>query len=186
MKFARLALLLGTLSLGVVLVVSGIYMVVSGMNTRSDIKDAVTDERLVVPDPQVLLTYPGARAPEGVEVPEVLIDTPGEADAQAQVIRTHVLGITGGQTYAEMDREDPNRATYLDSLTLQSALHQAYIGFEITRLVTGLGALVIVLGVGTVGLGVPVAYLATNPKRERETSTEESAATARKLALEEG
>jgi hypothetical protein len=186
MKFGRLALIFGTLVLGVIFVVSGIYMVTSGLNTRSDIKDALTDERLNVPDPQVLLTYPGARAPEGVEVPEVLIDTADEADAQAQVIRTHVLEITDGQTYAEMDRDDPNRDTYLNALTLQSALHQAYISFEITRLVIGLGALVIVLGAGTIGLGVPLAYLATNPKRERETSTEESPAAARKLALEEG
>jgi hypothetical protein len=184
MKFGRLALILGTLSLGIVLVVSGIYMVVSGMNTRSDVKDGVTNERLVVQDPNVLLTYPGARAPEGVEVPEVLIDTGDEALAQSEVIRTHVLETTGGLTYGEMDRDDPNRDTYLTALTLQSALRQAHIGFEITRLVIGIGALVIVLGAGTIGLGVPLAYLVTNPKRERETSTEESGA-ARRLALEE-
>jgi len=159
MRFIPQFLLLGTLVLGVVLLVSGVFMVISGMNTRSDVKDGVTDERLVVPDPQVLLTYPGARAPEGVEVPEVLIDTADEAHAQAQVIRTHVLELTDGKTYGEMDRDDPNRDLYLNALTLQSALHQAHISFEITRLVTGLGAIVIVLGVGTLVLGVPLAYL---------------------------
>lgn len=159
MRFIRPFLLLGTLGLGVVLLVSGVFMVISGMNTRSDVKDGVSNERLVVPDPQVLLTYPGARAPEGVEVPEVLIDTADEAHAQAQVIRTHVLEQTDGKTYGEMDRDDPNRDLYLDALTLQSALHQAHISFEITRLVIGLGAIIIVLGVGTLVLGVPLAYL---------------------------
>jgi hypothetical protein len=48
---------------------------------------------------------------------------------------------------------------YLNALTLQSALHQAHIRFEITRLVIGLGAIIIVLGVGTLLLGVPPAYL---------------------------
>jgi hypothetical protein len=159
MRFIPQFLLFGTLGLGVVLLVSGVFMVISGMNTRSDVKDGVTDERLVVPDPQVLLTYPGARAPEGVEVPEVLIDTADEAHAQAQVIRIHVLELTDGKTYGEMDRDDPNRDLYLNALTLQSALHQAHISFEITRLVTGLGAIVIVLGVGTLVLGAPLAYL---------------------------
>jgi len=66
---------------------------------------------------------------------------------------------TDGKTYGEMDRDDPNRDLYLNALTLQSALHQAHISFEITRLVTGLGAIIIVLGVGTLVLGVPLAYL---------------------------
>lgn len=182
MKFVRPLLVLGTLSLGVVLLVSGVYMMVSGMHARSDVKEGITGENLVVPDPQVLLTYPGAHAPDGVEVPNVLIDTAAEADAQAHVIRTHVLDQTDGKTYSEMERDDPNRDLYLHALTLESALHQAQIGFETTRLVTGLGVLVIVLGAGTVVLGAPLAYFATAEKRERETSTERSAATGR-LAL---
>jgi hypothetical protein len=77
-----------------------------------------------------------------------------------------------------MDREDPNRDTYLNALTLESALHQAQIGFETTRLVMGLGAIIIVLGAGTIVLGTPLAYFATAAKRERETAPERSAATA--------
>jgi hypothetical protein len=182
MKFVRPLLILGTFGLGVVLLASGIYMVVSGMHARSDVKDGITQENLVVPDPHVLLTYPGAHAPDGVEVPTVVIDTASEAEAQAQVIRTHVLGITDGKTYSEMDREDPNRETYLNALTLESALHQAQIGFETTRLVMGLGAIIIVLGAGTIFLGAPLAFFATAEKRERETSPERSAA-AGQLAL---
>ncbi len=184
MKFVRLFLVLGTLGLGAVLLASGVYMMVSGMHARSDVKDGITQENLVVADPHVLLTYPGAHAPDGVEVPTVVIDTASEAEAQAQVIRTHVLGITDGKTYAEMDRDDPNRDTYLNALTLESALHQAQIGFETTRLVIGLGAIVVVLGAGTIVLGAPLAYFATAAKRERETSTERSAAKGR-LALSE-
>lgn len=184
MKLIRPFLILGTLGLGVALLVSGIYMVTSGMHARSDVKDGITQENLVVPDPQVLLTYPGAHAPDGVEVPTVVVDTASEAEAQAQVIRTHVLGITDGKTYAEMDRDDPNRETYLNALTLESALHQAQIGFETTRLVIGLGAIVIVLGAGTIVLGAPLAYFATASKRERETAPQRSAATGR-LALSE-
>jgi hypothetical protein len=184
MKFVRAFLVLGTLGLGVVMLASGIYMMVSGMHARSDVKDGITQENLVVPDPHILLTYPGAHAPDGVEVPTVVIDTASEAEAQAQVIRTHVLGITDGKTYSEMARDDPNRDTYLNALTLESALHQAQIGFETTRLVTGLGLLIAVLGAGTIFFAAPLAYFATAAKRERETSAELSPATGR-LALSE-
>jgi hypothetical protein len=112
----------------------------------------LVDERLEVQDPMILLTFEGARAPEGVEVPTVLIDTAIEADAQARVIRTQTLSSTDGKTYSEMDREDPGRQLYITSLTLQNSLHQAHIGLELSRLVLALTG----LGLGILVLWLPV------------------------------
>ena len=45
--------------------------------------------------------------------------------AQADVIGLHALGITDGRTFAEMDREDPLRPVYLQSVTLRTSLMSA-------------------------------------------------------------
>ena len=95
-------------------------------------------------------------APEGVEIAEVVIDSAMEAYYQAQVIRTHTLNITKGKTYAELDREDPGRALYITSLTLQNSLYMAHMGLEITRLIAGLGVAFVGLGAGVLIFGLPL------------------------------
>jgi hypothetical protein len=145
-----------TILFGVAFLVAGAFVAYQGYHTREHLIEDLTNERLVVQDPTILLTYEGARAPEGVEVPEVTIDTAMEADAQARVIRTHTLGITEGKTYSEMDREDPARATYITSLTLQTSLHLAHIGLELSLFVIGVGVAFAGIGAATLVIGLPL------------------------------
>lgn len=146
----------GTVLLGAAFLIGGVLVIWLGLHSRGHLIEDLSNERLTVQDPAILLTYEGARAPEGVEVPMVLIDTSAEADAQARVIRTHTLGITGGKTYSEMDREDPARATYVTSLTLQTSLHVAHIGLELSLFVIGVGVAFAGAGAGILVLGVPL------------------------------
>lgn len=145
-----------TAILGLAFLAAGILMLVQGQHIRAEAVDSLLAENLEVQDPEILLTYENARAPEGAEVPIVVIDTAREADAQAKVIRTHTLASTNGLTYAEMGREDPGRNLYLTSLTLQSTLHLAHASLEITRLVIGIGIAFIGLGLFFVFLGKPL------------------------------
>ena len=146
----------GVILLGAAFIIGGLLMIYQGQHTRTELVESLRNERLDVADPAILLTYEDARAPEGVDVPTVTIDTAREADAQGQVIRTHTLSSTGGKTYSEMDREDPGRALYVTSLTLQNSLHLAHTGLEITRLVIGVGVSFLGLGLGTLFLGLPL------------------------------
>lgn len=146
----------GTVALGAAFLIAGALLVWLGLHQQDHIVQELREENLTVQDPRILLTYEGARAPEGVEVPMVTIDTGELADAQANVIRVHTLAITGGKTYSEMDREDPARATYITSLTLQTTLHQAHLGFEITLFVMGVGAAFAGFGLYTLVLGLPL------------------------------
>ncbi len=146
----------GIVILAVLFVVAGAILLVEGNNTRTELVSSLANENITGADPQILLTYEGARAPEGVVVPEAKIDTGIEAYYQAQVIRTHTMGITEGKTYAEMDRQDPARATYITSLTLQNSLNMAHMGLEITRLIIGLGVAFLGLGAGMIVFGLPL------------------------------
>jgi F0F1-type ATP synthase membrane subunit c/vacuolar-type H+-ATPase subunit K len=146
----------GVALLGAAFIVGGLVMAYLGYEARQTVVQSLLDENLTVSDPQVLLTYEGARAPEGVEVPQVVIDDAAEARAQALVIREHTLTRTEGKTYSQMDREDPNRAFYLDSLVLQSSLNQAYASIQLSLLVIGVGVAFAGLGSGALVFGLPL------------------------------
>ncbi|HKY78658.1 MAG TPA: hypothetical protein VJ182_01560 [Anaerolineales bacterium] len=146
----------GIAALGAAFVIGGLLVIWLGLHSRGELQQSLVDEKITGEDPAILLTYEGGRAPEGVEVPEVLIDTSGEAHNQAMLIRMHTLAVTGGKTYTEMDREDPARATYITSLTLQNSLHIAHIGLELSLFVIGTGFAFVGLGAGTLVLGLPL------------------------------
>lgn len=147
---------LATVALGLAFLLGGAFVLYQGLHTQDEVVESLRAERLEAQDPCILLTYEGARAPEGVEVPRVLVDTAEEAHCQALVIRTHTLSITGGKTYSELDREDPNRAVWVTSLTLQNSLHQAHVSLELTRFVLGVGVAFLGVGIYILFFGVPL------------------------------
>lgn len=75
-----------------------------------------------------------------------LVDTPWEAWAQADIINHHALEASGGKTYAELDREDPVRATVMNGSFLRASLFTSVLAFGVSLLVLGLGVVLIVAG----------------------------------------
>jgi hypothetical protein len=114
-------------------------MVAQGRAAHNDVKDALSAERIVTPADTAL--------------PNVPVTGASEAKAQADVIWKHVLEQTGGKTYAELDRDDPLRATYLQSVTLRTALMESYLAFKVADLVMGIGLIVALLGASQIVLG---------------------------------
>ncbi len=86
----------------------------------------------------------------------MLVNDAKTAEAEAEVIKEHTFGRYG--PYADMERDDPNRDTYLKGLTLRNALNLAVVGFGVTDLAIGTGAISIVLGLIVGGLAIPVHY----------------------------
>lgn len=149
-------ILYGTILTALAFIAAGAGMLYMGNHAYNEVVDDLRNENLNVADPSILLTYDGGRAPEGVEVPKITIDTWQEADAQARLIRIHTLASTEGKTYSELDREDPNRALYITSLTLQDSLHLAHLGIHITFFVMGTGAAFAGLGIAILLFWLPV------------------------------
>ena len=75
-----------------------------------------------------------------------LVDTPWEAWAQADIINTHALAASEGKTYAELDKEDPVRATVMNGSFLRASLFTSVVAFGVALLVFGLGVVFIVTG----------------------------------------
>ena len=81
-----------------------------------------------------------------------------KSQRKADIIEEHTLDITGGLTYAELDRDDPLRETAFTAANLRTSLNLAVMGFEVSNLVIGLGAFMIVIGATFVVFMAPAVY----------------------------
>ena len=132
--------------LGIVFIAGGVYMILQGQDAKDEVRDAIYRENITTS--------------EDASIPNQRVDDADTAKAQAEVIEGHVLEITGGKTYAELDREDPNRPVVLNSVSLRTALNMAVMGFKISDLVTGMGAFMIVIGITHILFLAPSVYWA--------------------------
>lgn len=64
--------------------------------------------------------------------------------------------------YTDMERDDPNRDTYIKGLTLRNSLNMAVMGFEKADLAMGMGAIIVLMGVSTIAFLAPMVCLATS------------------------
>ena len=129
--------------LGIGMVVLGSIFIVMGLDARGDIREALVKENVITSG--------------DASIPGVLVRDADTAKAQAVTIEDHTFGRFG--PYSSMERDDPNREAYLKGLTLRNSLNLAVVGFGITDLAVGLGAVTIVLGLIIAGLAIPVHLL---------------------------
>ena len=142
-----------------VLIAFGVGSIYMGVDGRDRVRSDLAREQIVgTPDS----TIPGQ-----------LVNTGSEAQAFAATIRKHTLGITGGQTYAEMPRfldengkptndegaaaKDPKtgeplangaRNIWVTSTALQTALNTAYFAEGVATFAIVMGVAMLLSGVG--------------------------------------
>jgi len=140
--FRRHAPWLAALALGICLSSGGIFMLVRGVDVRNQIRDELRAEQITTS--------------QDASKPGVLVDDAETAKAQADAIKQHTLGTWG--PYSQLPRDDPRRAQFVDGVALRSALNMAVMGFGVTELVIGAGAIVLVAGLATLFLAAPGLY----------------------------
>lgn len=67
------------------------------------------------------------------------VDGPLSAYSQAQTVKKDVMEATGGDTYAQLDMDDPNRELALEGSTVRSALMTSTLAFGVSALSIGAG-----------------------------------------------
>ena len=135
---------LAAIVLGFVFIAAGAFMVSQGLSAKDTVHDTLVAERITTS--------------EDASIPNAAVDDAATAQAQSDVIKTHVMETTEGKTYSELDREDPLRATYLNSVSLRTALNLAVMGFKLSDLVVGMGAFIVVVGATNLLLTAPLLY----------------------------
>jgi len=141
------------LVLGVVFIGGGLYMVSEGRDAKDEVKSAIVAENIVTP--------------EDADIPNVQVKDAATAKAQADIIEEHYLKLTGGKTYAELDREDPNRETAFRAATLRTSLNLAVMGFKISDLVIAMGFFMVSIGGTFVLFLAPAVYYAAEVANQR-------------------
>ncbi|NPC43652.1 aromatic ring-opening dioxygenase LigA [Nocardioides sp. zg-1230] len=114
-------------------IVVGIVMAVAGVITWVVVSTTLEDQRITVSDDATCAAGDG-------------VNGPISAYCQADIINQHTLDITGGKTYAELDREDPNRAVAMDSAFLQASLFTSVVAFGVAGMAFVLGIVLTLIG----------------------------------------
>ena len=157
----------GGIAASILLIILGVGAMVAGASGREKVRNDLAREHIVgTPDS----TIPGQK-----------VDTGGEAKAFAAVMRKHTLEITGGQTYAQMDRfldengnptsdeaaaaKDPKtgepvanglRNTWVTSTALSTALNTAYFAESVATFAIVMGFALLLTGIGFLVLTVRI------------------------------
>jgi hypothetical protein len=116
-------------------IVVGIIFVVAGIVTWIVVSTTLSDQKITVSD--------DASCAAGDEV-----NGPIAAYCQADVIDKHTKEITGGLTYAELPRDDPNRETAMQSAFLQASLFTSVVAFGVAAMAVVVGIVMTLVGFG--------------------------------------
>ena len=115
------------------LVAAGVLMIVAGLATWLTVRSQLVAENITIPD--------DAMAFQGKTV-----DGPLDAFVQADIINEHALKGSDGKTYAELDREDPARASVMNASFLRTSLFSSVIAFGVAAFAGGMGILQLLIG----------------------------------------
>ena len=113
-------------------IIAGVILVIAGGVTWGTVSSKLADEKITVS--------------EDASFGGQTVNSPWTAYSQADIINHHALEATGGLTYAELDKEDPLRATVMNASFLRTSLFTSVVSFGIAALVMGLGVLFILVG----------------------------------------
>ena len=118
----------------IVIAVIGAIMLIGGAGTWVLVQSQLSDEKIVVAE--------DASSNAGKSV-----NGPFTAYSQAQIIQKHSLELADGKTYAQLDREDPKRATVMNGSFLRASLFTSVLAFGVSAMAMALGLVQILLGV---------------------------------------
>lgn len=115
-------------------IVLGVLLVIGGIATWVAVSNTLSNQKIVTSEDACL--------------PSRTVAGPFTAYCQAKVIEQHALEATDGLYYAEMDREDPLRATAATASFLQASLFTSVVAFGVAGMAIGMGFLFVLIGLG--------------------------------------
>ena len=118
---------------GLIAMILGAVFIVAGITTWGMVSSKLAAERITVSGDAPM--FAGAT-----------VSDPFTAFVQADIINQHALKATEGKTYAELDKDDPVRATMMNASFLRASLFTSVVAFGVSALVIGLGVILVLQG----------------------------------------
>jgi hypothetical protein len=125
--------------LGILVIVAGVVLALAGVVAYAAVRTNLAQENIVVSDD----------APYFAGTP---VDGPWTAYMEAEMINQHYQEITEGQTYAELDRDDPLRDVAMNASFLRASLFTSVVAFGVSVMAIGLGIVFVLAGWGLTSL----------------------------------
>lgn len=132
---------------GIALIAVGIAFIAMGVDAKDQIRTAMIAEDVTTG--------------EDASIPNALVVNAETARVQEATLTEHTLGRNG--PYTSMERDDPNRASYITALTMRNSLNLSIMGFGVSDLAIGTGIVVILLGVSTSLFMAPALFALRRP-----------------------
>lgn len=151
MAAIRRYLWIGAVASGLLLLAIGGFFIAKGMEAKATIRAAMAEEQVTTSS---TASIPG----------QPVVDA-ATAQSQADLIKEHTLGTFG--PYSKLAKDDPNRTTYLNGLTIRTSLNMAILGFGVADMAMGSGAVMLVLGVLAIGFVAPALFWVRKPEPAR-------------------
>lgn len=118
---------------GIFGIVVGALFIIVGIVAWILVTNQLTAENITIPD--------DAAAFQGQQV-----TGPLTAYVQADIINHHALEASGGKTYAELDQDDPVRATVMQASFLRASLFTSVVAYGVSLFAAGVGVVLIAFG----------------------------------------
>ena len=116
-------------------ITAGVLLIAAGLGTWILVSNTLGQQQITV--------SPDADCLAGDDV-----DGPFSAYCETKIIEKHALEATGGEYYAELDRDDPARQTAATAAYLQSSLFTSIVAFGVAGMAVLVGVLFILIGLG--------------------------------------
>ena len=126
-------------AIGILGILGGIVMIIAGGAVWGMVSGQLRAEKITV-------------AEDAAFMAGMPVAGPLTAFAQADIINHHALEMSDGLTYAELDRDDPTRATVMNASFLRASLFTSVVSFGVATFAMGLGLLVALFGWALTGI----------------------------------
>jgi uncharacterized membrane protein len=136
--------------IGILVIVAGVILIAAGIVTWFVVQEQLSDEQITVSE-------------DAARFGGDPVDGPLTAYAQADVIQKHALEASGGQTYAQLDQDDPVRDTVMQASFLRASLFTSVVSFGVAAMAMGLGVLFVLVGVALILLARQVRAMTPSP-----------------------
>jgi hypothetical protein len=120
--------------IGTIVVVFGIIMILAGGITWYQVQSQLASEKITVSE-------------DAERFAGQAVDTPWEAYSEAATIEKHALAASGGKTYAELPKDDPNRQVVMTGSFLRASLFTSVVAFGVAFMAFGVGIVLSLVGI---------------------------------------
>jgi hypothetical protein len=126
---------LGSVALiGTIVIVIGVIMALAGGITWFQVQSQLASEKITVSE-------------DAARFAGQPVNSPWTAYSEAETIEKHALAASGGKTYAELPKDDPNRQVVMTGSFLRASLFTSVVAFGVAFMAFGVGIVLVLVGI---------------------------------------